>query len=98
MFDPIGLLTSVLLQGKMVLGQTWEGNCKVLGWDEPLPKEVTKEITELFIDLYKLESVEFPHSLWPMCVVQGNPELVVFSDGSIAAFGAVIYIRWRMDD
>ena len=27
-----------------------------------------------------------------------DPELVVFSDGSIKAFGAVVYIQWNMGE
>ena len=80
----------------MILRKTWEDECAVLGWDQSLPKEITKEITELFKDLFNLEKLSFPRSLWPPGKVLGNPELIVFSDGSVITFESVIYIRWRL--
>ena len=47
--------------------------------------------------LFNLEKIEFRRSLWPSEQVVGNPELVVFSDGSVTAFGAVAYIRWKLE-
>ena len=43
-----------------------------------------------------LKHVEFPRSLWPAEEVVGLPSLVVFSDGSVLAFGACAYIRWQL--
>ena len=51
---------------------------------------------EFFLQLFELERLEFPRSLWPSEGVQGNPELVVFSDGSVLAFGTAVYIRWKL--
>ena len=28
----------------------------------------------------------------------GKPELIVFSDGSVSAFGSVCYIRWKLSN
>ena len=59
-------------------------------WDSPLPKSVTEEIVQFFISLYELEEIEFPQSLWPQEEIEGERELIIFSDGSIKAFGAVV--------
>ena len=48
------------------------------------------------MSLYELEEVEFSRSLWPQDEIVGDPELVIFSDGSLKAFGAVVYIRWKL--
>ena len=96
LFDPIGLLSSLLLQAKILLRMTWEGDCKDLGWDDPLPSLLVKEIIKFFIDLYELEEVEFARSLWPQEEVVGDPWLVTLSDGSILAFGANVYIVWKL--
>ena len=50
---------------------------------------------QFFIELYDLEEIEFSRSLWPREDVYGKPELIMFSDGSIVAFGTVAYVRWK---
>ena len=50
----------------------------------------------VFIELYELENLEYNRSLWPKVKVMDLLDLVVFSDSSQKAFGAVIYIRWRV--
>ena len=97
LFDPIGFLAPVLLRAKVLLRKTWEGDLGKLKWDDPLPKQLVQEILEFFVQLYDLENLEFERSLWPKEKVVGKPELIVFSDGSILAFGTVAYIRWKLD-
>ena len=50
----------------------------------------------LLSSLLKLQDVSFQRSLWPDEEVIGPPSLVVFSDGSALAYGAVAYIRWQL--
>ena len=97
LFDPMGLLAPVLLKAKILLRKTWEGNCSKLKWDDPLPSELVKLMVDFFVELHDLEAVEFPRSLFPRENVVGGPELVVFSDGSVLAYGSVAYIRWKVD-
>ena len=51
---------------------------------------------QYFLMLFDLETIAFQRSLWPREQVVGNPELVVFSDGSVTGFGSVAYIRWKL--
>ena len=52
-----------------------------------------------FVELFDLEAIEFERSLWPKNEdVTGQPELIIFSDGSKLAFGAVAYIRWKLTE
>ena len=95
LFDPNGFLSPVLVKGKVTLRTTWKGECKNLDWDESLLKEVMEEIIQFFISLFELEDVKFPWSLWPRDKTVGDPKLVVFSDGSVKAFGAVVY--WKLE-
>ena len=44
----------------------------------------------------ELEEVKFSRSLWPIDKVVGDPELVIFSNRSVKAFSAVVYIRRRL--
>ena len=53
-------------------------------------------MVQFFIELYELEELEFPRSLWPDEAVVGDPWLVSFSDGSQLGFGGVVYIRWEL--
>ena len=97
LFDPIGLLAPVMLQAKILLRKTWEGECAELRWDDSLPGSLRNELLDFFVSLFDLEKISFPRSLWPAQNVIGNPELIVFSDGSVQAFGSVVYIRWKIN-
>ena len=97
LFDPIGLLAPVLLKAKVLLRMTWEDSCDKLRWDDPLPGPLVKQIIEFFIELYELETLEFSRSLWPQDKTVGDPELIIFSDGSVLAFGTTAYIRWKLE-
>ena len=96
LFDPIGFLSPVLLRAKVLLRRTWEGDCMKLKWDDPLPEDMTKEMISFFLELFDLETLDFPRSLWPREDVVGKPDLIVFSDGSVLAFGTVAYVRWAL--
>ena len=96
LFDPIGLLSPVLLKAKTLLRKMWEGSCASLGWDDVLPEDLVAEVVSFFVELYDLETLKFPRSLWPKEDVIGDPELIVFSDGSTIAFGTTAYIRWKL--
>ena len=96
LFDPIGLLAPVMLSAKLLLRKTWEGSCAALSWDDPLPKNLVDEIVAYFLELFDLEELEFPRSIWPREEIVGKPDLVCFSDGSELAFGAAIYVRWAL--
>ena len=96
LFDPIELLSPVLLRAKILLRRTWEGSCADIKWDDPLPDDLVKEMIAFLVELFDLEDLDFSRSLWPCEEVIGKPDLVMFSDGSVLAFGAVAYIRWKL--
>ena len=45
----------------------------------------------------ELTGVFFQRSIRPEGV-NGDPVLIIFSDGSINAYGAVAYLRWKRND
>ena len=92
LFDPTGFLTPILLRGKLLLRRTWEEPCDELGWDDDLPLALKEDIFKFFLELYELEDLEFPRSLWPKEAVVGDPWLISFSDGSQLGYGGVVYI------
>ena len=48
--------------------------------------------------MLELSDILIPRSLWPEGEVEELPMLVVFSDGSMSAYGVEAYIRWAMKD
>ena len=93
-FDPMGLLLPLLLESKLLLRTTWAE--KDLGWDDPLPEELRTQWLAFLESLLTLKDAAFPRSLWPPEEVVGMPMLIIFSDGAALAFGAVAYIRWKL--
>ena len=51
----------------------------------------------LFKEMFELESLTFKRCIKPQNAV-GNPELIMFADGSTRAFGAVAYAKWKLWD
>ena len=79
LFDPLGLLSPVLLTAKILLRKTWENGLEKLGWDDALPQCLVTEMIEFFLELFNLENVEFPRSLVPQDQdIVGKPDLIVF--------------------
>ena len=93
-FDPIGFLIPVILLAKLLMRESWCGG--ITGWDEALPEELSKRWVDFLASLLELQEISFKRSLWPEEEVIGLPTLVIFSDGSKFAFGAVAYIRWQL--
>ena len=93
-FDPVGFLCAILLQAKVLMREMWAN--KDLGWDDPIPQELAEKWLSFLSSLLSLGELTFPRSLWPDAEVEGLPMLIVFSDGSVLAFGAVAYIRWKL--
>ena len=93
-FDPLGLVTTILLESKLLMRESWCG--KAVGWDEPLPVNQQKRWLEFLFSLLALGDIKFSRSLWPQEEVVGLPTLVIFSDGAALAFGAAAYIHWKL--
>ena len=92
-FDPLGLIAPVTVNAKIVLRKIWAEEPKG-GWDEEIPAHIKKEWNNLKADLESIDRVMIGRSLTPEKPVK-PPMLVIFSDGSNLAYGAVAYIRWE---
>ena len=91
-FDPLGLLTPVTMNFKKMVRRVWASE-KKWEWDDELPSEMQLEWRNTMEDMCRMEKVMFPRSITPETTI-GDPILVIFSDASIEAYGAVAYARW----
>ena len=78
------MTTSSLTQGK-------------LGWDDPIPDDLKSKWEKFFTDIFDLENISFKRCIKPNTAT-GNPNLVIYSDGSSLAYGACAYIQWKCTD
>lgn len=84
-FDPLGLITPVLIKAKLLVQVCWE---KKVGWDEPIPEDVKKDWGKLYNDLTQLHTLDFPR----MCIRENQEhELIIFCDASKRAYGFTAY-------
>ena len=96
LFDPCGWWCPVLLEAKLLMRESWCGD--VVGWDDPLPEDQALRWRIFLKSLLNLKKTRFERSLWPEEKVKGLPMLVVFTDGSMLAYGGAAYIRWELED
>ena len=89
LFDPLGLASVVTIKARIPLQDIWK--TKKFGWDDPLPKELQLAWRKLFAEIEDLNTVQFPRCLQPPSA-QGTPELHVFADASVLAYGAAAYL------
>ena len=66
-----------------------------MGWDTS--KEVQKKWIDHLQEMNELLNCEFNRALKPSNAI-GQPQVHGFSDGGELAYGAVIFLRWQLDD
>ncbi|XP_063591692.1 uncharacterized protein LOC134768817 [Penaeus indicus] len=93
-YDPLGLLLPYTLKAKILLRETVSCSTK-LGWDDPLPAHMKEQWVVHFHKLFGIDSLSFERCIKPPTAI-GLPMLVIFSDSSSNAYGAVAYARWKM--
>jgi hypothetical protein len=98
-FDPLGLITPVTLQGKLilqklvVLGRKGDGH-KPLGWDDPLPEDMLRLWQRWKDGLADLEKVLIPRCYHPKAFGRiVRREIHAFADASKDGIGVAVYLR-----
>ena len=76
----------------------WIGDCKDLGWVDPISQNLQSEWHQLFLDMFEVEKIYFKRCIKPEHTTSRNPILLIFCDSSEAAFGACAYVRWELND
>jgi hypothetical protein len=96
-YDPMGLATPFTLKAKVLMRRLWLGGAKSLGWDDPMPEFMRQEWIKFFIELFDMEKIKFRRCIKPKDAM-GDPDLVMFSDGSDEAYGTCAYVRWNLSN
>lgn len=94
-FDPIGLLSPIVVLGKLFMQQLWKlkGN-----WDEALPMLHHTYWTKFRSELSKLTLFQIPRHLFGGNERPVNIELHGFADASEKAYGAAVYVRSKLQN
>ena len=94
-FDPLGLLSPCTIKAKMLLRRLW-ANFPSLNWDDEIPDKLKVEWQAFFEDFLLIKDTTFRRALTPANPIS-LPILIIFSDASVEAYGAVAYIRWKTE-
>ena len=95
-YDLLGLISPFIVRAKIMMRRLWSVEPK-LGWDNPLPDDLMQKWVKYFKEVPNLGKIEFPRAVKPNEAI-GAPDLVIFSDGSMEAYGAVAYVRWELEN
>lgn len=93
-FDPIGLISFVMVLGKMLIQETWR---KSVGWDESVDTEIHEKWKIWMRLLLKIEDYRIPRCYTKCRKVPNTIELHTFTDASEVAYAAVSYFRFVYD-
>ena len=92
LWDPIGLVLPVAIKFRIDLQGLWSSG---YSWDDILPESIQQTWLENVQSINDLLSFQFDRKLKPNNAV-GVPQIHGFSDGGEQAYGAVIFLRWKL--
>ena len=87
-FDPLGLISPLLIQGKIIVQDTWRLG---LDWDEKIPDEIAIRVENFFEELKELSLLKF--SRYVKYSSKSECQLHIFTDSSEEAYAAVAYFK-----
>lgn len=88
LFDPLGFISPVIVLAKVIMQKLWTSS---LGWDDSVDGDLLIEWKVFHESLINLNDIQIPR-----CVVVDEFEFVEmhgFSDASLKAYGACVYLR-----
>lgn len=87
-FDPLGLITPLLITGKILFQDTW---CRGLEWDELLPHDLAVRWHHWISTIPHLSHIFTAR--WVCTTDYSQSQIHVFCDASERAYGAALYVR-----
>jgi hypothetical protein len=87
-FDPLGLITPVIVSAKVLLQTLWTRN---LDWDQAVPSDIKSRWLEIINGFNTVSGIQIPRKV----IIKNSTkiELHGFSDASERAYGAAIYLK-----
>ncbi|XP_058840967.1 uncharacterized protein LOC131696444 [Topomyia yanbarensis] len=85
---PLGLVSSVVIIGKLLMQQTWKEN---IDWDEQITGELLKNWKYFLVTIAGINQLHIPRQI--LVTDAAHFELHGFADASQGALGACVYIR-----
>ncbi|XP_077296682.1 uncharacterized protein LOC143918616 [Arctopsyche grandis] len=87
-FDPLGLLSPVLIKHKILMQQIWTSN---ISWNENIPKEIHEDFNVHLAKICVLNDIKIERHVLTSLPI--DIQMHGFCDASERAYGACIYIR-----
>ncbi|KAJ8409951.1 hypothetical protein AAFF_G00209920 [Aldrovandia affinis] len=95
-YDPLGFVAPFTLSGKCILQELCR---RGIGWDDPLPEDLSPRWEEWKNGLQKLKEVSIPRCYRPQDFGKTvTTELHHFSDASNVGYGTCSYLRCKNDN
>jgi len=85
LFDPLGLCLPVVVSARLLLRKIWQLK---LGWDDPVPREISDAWTKIKRDFDQLPNLSFSRSAY-----RGDVSLLIFCDSSQTMYGFSVYAK-----
>ena len=90
-FDPLGFVAPLLLDGKSILQELC---CREVGWDDPIPDEIKVKWEKWRSDLLEVQRISIPRYYKPDNFGRVvNAQLHHFSDASVKGYDQCSYLR-----
>ena len=94
LFDPLGIVSPVTLQGRVLVQKLCSMSC---GWDDVIPEELADEWARWLSGARQLDSVRLERDISGPPGVVLSTELHIFADASETAHAAVAYVRREVE-
>ena len=95
-YDPLGFISPFTIKANILLRKLWTVEPK-LEWNDPLPGHLLIEWRMFCEGISSLGDIKIKRVVKPRGSI-GDPVLVMFSDASKDAYGAVAYAQWEIGE
>ena len=95
-FDPLLILSPIVVKIRLLFQKVCMEQ-EDIDWDSPLKEELQDAVVDLYKDLAQYKDFDFRRSVIPREMAGHKPrcELITFTDGSLSAYAACSYLRFK---